>query len=92
MPLQKILAKLDKPADLDTKTRIIAHMKKIPMEKEELMLQCAMHLEKHNTLGALLTVVHALNDEAIFMRYADDEEIDLASEFDRILDDGDKKK
>jgi hypothetical protein len=78
--------------DPDTKARIIAHMKKMPLDKEELMLQCALHLQKNNTLGALLAVVHALNDEAIFMRYADDEETDLASEFERILDDGDKKK
>ena len=46
MPLQKILAKLDKPADLDTKTRIIAHMKKRPMEKEELMQLVAQRIKE----------------------------------------------
>jgi hypothetical protein len=91
MPLHKILALLDKPVDPDTKTRIIAHMKKMPIEKESVMLQCAMHLEKDNTLGALLAVVHALNDGAVFMRCADDDEDELAVEFERILEADGKK-
>ena len=92
MPLAKILAQIDQPIDPETKTRIIAHMKKMPIEKESLMLQCTVHLEKNNTLGVLLSVVHALNDGAIFMRCAEDDEDELTSEFERILDADSKKK
>ena len=89
MPLQKILDQLDKPMNPDTKARVIAHMKKMPSDKEELMLQCAVHLQKNNTLGALLAVAHALNDGDVFVRYgAEDEEDELTSEFQRILGDG----
>ena len=92
MPLHKILAQLDEPMNPEVKARVIAHMKKMPSDKEELILQCAMHLDTHNTLGALLAVTHALNDGDVFVRYGDDEEDDLTSEFQRILGDDAEKK
>lgn len=69
-------------------------MKKLAPSKEALVLQCAEHLEQNKTLSALLIVAFALNEGEILLR-CHDEDADLASEFDRLLQDddclGDKK-
>ena len=54
-------------------------------------MQCAEHLEQNKTLAALLTVSYALNEGEILLKCQDDD-TDLASEFDRLLQEEDDKK
>jgi hypothetical protein len=87
MPLHAILAKLDQPAPPEITRNLVNHMKGMPDSKEELVLQCATYLEENQTLGAVLAVVHALNDGDVMLRCNDDDDVEkaLASEFDSIL-------
>ncbi len=93
MPLNKILSEWDKPVKSDMIKDIITYMKTMPKEQEALVLQCAEHLERTQTLGAVLAVVHALNEGEIFLRCRDDDllESDLSMEFDRLLHEDPKK-
>ena len=73
---------------------IISYMKTMPKEQEALVLQCAEHLDKSQTLGAVLAVVHALNEGEIFLRCRDDDDgMDLSKVFDRLmLEEGEAEK
>ena len=94
MPFSKILAKLDQPVAPAVTQRLYTYMKCMPESKEDLMMQCVAHLEENNqSLGSVLTVVHALNDGDIMLHSTDDDiESDLASEFENILGVDDEKK
>ena len=57
------------------------------------MIQCALHLDKSQTLGAVLAVVHALNEGEFLLKCISDDsqlESDLTSEFEKMLSE-DKK-
>ena len=71
--------------------RVISYMKKLAPSKEALVMQCAEHLERNKTLSALLTVAYALNEGEILLRCQDDD-TDLVSEFDRLLQEDDDPK
>jgi hypothetical protein len=87
MPLNAILEAWDKPVKTEVIRDIISYMKTMPKEQEQLLLQCAEHLDKHQTLGSVLAVVHALNGSEIFLRCRDDDalESDLTREFEQLL-------
>jgi hypothetical protein len=94
MPLNKILAEWDKPVKAEMIKDIISYMKSMPKEQEQLVLQCAEHLDKSQSLGAVLAVAHALNEGEIFLRCRDDDDLlesELSNEFDRLLQESDKK-
>ena len=93
MPLKNILDAWDLPVKAEIIKDIIGYMKTMPKENEVLLLQCAEHLDKTQTLGSVLAVVHALNDSEIFLRCRDDDALDsdLSSEFERLLGEDDKK-
>lgn len=76
----------------DVIKEIITYMKSMPKEQEALVLQCAEHINKSQTLGSVLAVAHALNEEEILLKCRDDDilENDLSSEFEKLLDE--KKK
>ena len=79
-----------KPEDIK---EIIHYMKSMPSEQEALVIQCALHLDKTQTLGAVLAVVHALNEGEFLLKCVSDDsqlESDLTSEFERMLEE-DKK-
>lgn len=96
MPLNKVLEEWDRPVKPDIIKEVIAYMKTMPKEEnEQLLVQCAEHLDKTQTLGAVMAVVHALNDGEIFLRCRDEDallESDLSAEFERLLGEDDKKK
>ena len=94
MPFNKILAKMEKPVSAEVLKKLVTHMKAMPDSKEDLVMQCAMHLEdNHQSLSSVLAVVHALNDGDLMLRLSDeDAETELASEFDDILGIDDVKK
>jgi hypothetical protein len=87
MPLNKILSEWDKPVKAEVINEIITYMKTMPQSKETLLIQCAEHLESHQTLGSVLAVVHALNEEEFLLRCQDDDldENDLSKELERML-------
>ena len=91
MPLQKILSNLEQPVNAEVIRGIIDYMKCMPKEKEALVLQCAEHLEKTQSLAAVLAVVHALNEEEFPLKLrtdGDDDlllDMDLSKEFERIM-------
>ena len=94
MPLQKILSEWDKPVKAEMIKDIISYMKTMPKEQENLVLQCADHLDKSQSLCSVLAVAHALNENEIFLRCRDDDllESELSDEFDKLMEqDGDKK-
>jgi hypothetical protein len=93
MPLKSILEAWDRPVDAEIIKNIIGYMKTMPDDNEALLLQCAEHLDKSQTLSSVLAVAHALNDSEIFLRCRDDDalESDLSSEFERLLGEDDKK-
>ena len=93
MPLHGILDKMDKPVPPETIKKLVEYMKGMPPAKEELVAQCAIHLEKEeHSLGAVLAVVHALNDGDIMLHCIDEDiETDLANDFDDILGIDNKK-
>jgi hypothetical protein len=82
MPLHGILKSLDEPVRADVTNQIITYMRSMPAGKEELISQCVTHLEKTQTLGAMLAVVHALNDGEFLLRcHTDVCESELVNEF-----------
>ena len=93
MPLKEILDAWDRPVKADIIREVIGYMKNMPKDKQTLLLECAEHLDQNHTLGAVLAVVHALNDSEILLKCRDDDalESDLTLEFELLLGD-DKKK
>ena len=95
MTLSKILAEWDQPVNPKVTKEMITYMKSMPAEKEELVLQCAAHLEKSQTLGAVLAVVHALNEGEFLLRHQEDstlDELDLAKELEKLMNEDTKKE
>ena len=94
MQLRETLDAWDRPVKQSVVRNVISYMKNMPKEKEALLLECAMHLEQNQSLGAVLAVVHALNDSEIFLRCRDDDalESELAQEFEQLLGGDDKKE
>jgi hypothetical protein len=67
---------------------ITRNVKSMPSGKEELIGQCITHLEKTQTLGGMLAVVHALNDGEFLLRcHTDVNENELAEEFNEMFRD-----
>ena len=88
MPLHRILKSLDSPVRPEVTKQIITYMKNIPKGNEELISQCITHLETTQTLGAMLSVVHALNDGEFLLRcHTEALADDLADEFDEMFKD-----
>ena len=89
MPLNAILGSLDKPVKPESVKHLIKYMKSMPKEHEPLVLQCAECLEKSQSLGTVLAVVHALNEGEFLLKCRDDDasDLDLSDEFDRLLAD-----
>jgi len=87
MPLKKILSQWDQPVKPEVINEIISYMKTMPQSQETLLIQCAEHLERNQTLGAVLAVVHALNDGEFLLRCQDEEldDTDLSKELERML-------
>jgi hypothetical protein len=93
MQLHSILESWDKPVKPEVIKEIVHYMKSMPSDQEALVIQCALHLDKSQTLGAVLAVVHALNEGEFLLKCISDDsqlESDLTSEFERMLED-DKK-
>ena len=92
MPLKEILDAWDRPVKHDIIKEVISYMKFMPKGKETLVMECAEHLDQNHTLGAVLAVVHALNESELLLKCRDDDalESDLTQEFERLL--GDDKK
>ena len=93
MPLHAILESWDKPVKPEVIKEIVHYMKSMPSDQEALVIQCALHLDKSQTLGAVLAVVHALNEGEFLLKCVSDDsqlESDLTSEFEKML--GDDKK
>lgn len=88
MPLHRVLQSLDQPVRPEVTHQIITYMKSMPSGKEELISQCITHLESTQTLGAMLAVVHALNDGEFLLRcHTDVNENELVSEFEEMFKD-----
>ena len=86
MPLHGILKSLDEPVRAEVTNQIITYMRSMPTGKEELISQCVTHLEKAQTLGAMLAVVHALNDGEFLLRcHTDVCESELVNEFNEMF-------
>ena len=94
MPLHRILQSLDSPVRPEVTNQIIAYIRNIPNGDADLLGQCVTHLEKTQTLGAMLAVVHALNDGEFLLRcHTDVSENELADEFAEMFgDENDVKK
>jgi len=91
MPLQKILKNLEGPVRPEVTNQIITYMRSMPAGNEELISQCITHLESTQTLGAMLAVVHALNQGEFLLRcHTDVSEHELASEFEELFKDNNK--
>ncbi len=84
MPLHKILESLDEPVRPEVTKQIITYMRNMPAGNEELITQCVSHLEKTQTLGTMLAVVHALNDGEFLLR-CHTEVNELESEFNEMF-------
>ena len=69
--LESILASLETPVHADITTHIIEYMRELPNHQGPLVDECATHLERSQTLGAVLAVVHALNGGEILLRHQD---------------------
>jgi hypothetical protein len=84
---------MDKPVKPEVTKSIIRYMKGMPSEHEALILQCAEQLDKDQSLGTVLAVVHALNEGEFLLKCRDDEddmlltENDLSKEFDKLMGD-----
>jgi hypothetical protein len=88
MTLHKILKSLDEPVRPEVTNQIITYMKSMPSGKEELIGQCITHLETTQTLGAMLAVVHALNDGEFLLRcHTDVNENELVQELEEMFRD-----
>ena len=94
MPLTKILGDMDKQVKPEVIKQIISYMKAMPAEHETLVLQCAEHLDKSQSLGAVLSVVYALNEGEFLLkcRHDEDADMDLSKEFEQLLMEGSDKK
>ena len=84
MPLQKILKSLDEPVRPEVTKQIITYMRNMPAGNEELISQCVTHLDTSQSLGAMLAVVHALNDGEFLLR-CHTEVNELESEFNEMF-------
>jgi hypothetical protein len=89
MPLNAILSSMEKPVGPDNIKHLIKYMKSMPKEHEPLVLECAECLEKSQSLGTVLAVVHALNEGEFLLKCRDDDvsDLDIADEFERLLAD-----
>lgn len=91
MPLHRILKSLDDPVRPEVTNQIITYMKNMPSGNEELISQCITHLENTQTLGAMLAVVHALNDGEFLLRcHTDVSENELVHELEEMFRDEEK--
>jgi hypothetical protein len=92
MPLRAILEAMDRPVKPEVTKEIVRYMKGMPSEHETLILQCAEHLDKDQSLRTVLAVVHALNEGEFLLKCRDDDllsENDLSKEFDKLMNSGD---
>lgn len=89
MPLDKILSELDEPVHPKVKTQIFNYIKNLSTDHETLAVQCAARLEKSDSLGTVLAIVHALNEGEFLLKCRDEDVIDndLSREFDALLAD-----
>ena len=88
MPLKSILESMDTPTSPFVVGQIISYMKTMPKEHEALIMQCAEHLEKSQTLGAVLAVVHALNEREFLLKCHDDDDViesELPEEIEKLM-------
>jgi len=87
MPLDAILSSLDKPVKPENVKHLIRYMKSMPKEHETLVVQCAECLEKSQSLGTVLAVVHALNEGEFLLKCRDEDvsDLDISDEFERLL-------
>ena len=77
--LESILTSLETAVHPDITTHIIGYMRDLPRAQAGLVEECATHLERSQTLGAVLAVVHALNGGEILLRHQEgngEEDID----------------
>jgi hypothetical protein len=94
MPLNSIIAAMDKPVKPEVTKDIIRYMKNMPSEHEALILQCAEQLDRDQTLKTVLAVVHALNEGEFLLKCRDDDilsETELSKEFDKLMNSDDAK-
>ena len=91
MPLHKILKSLDEPVRPEVMKQIITYMRNMPTGNEELISQCITHLDTSQSLGAMLAVVHALNEGEFLLR-CHTEVNELESEFNEMFKDDDVKE
>jgi hypothetical protein len=93
MPLHRIMSAMEKPVKPEVTKAIIRYMKGMPSDHEALILQCAEQLDKDQSLGTVLAVVHALNEGEFLLKCRDDEddmlltESELSKEFDKLMGD-----
>ena len=85
MSLKSILDSWDKPVNPDVVKEIITYMKNMPSENENLVIQCAEHIEKTQSLGAVLAVVHALNGSEFLLKCIGNDEDEFTREFGQLL-------
>jgi hypothetical protein len=86
MPLHRILNSLDDPVRPEVTNQIITYMRSMPAGNDDLISQCITHLESTRTLGAMLSVVHALNEGEFLLRcHTDVSESELANEFEEMF-------
>ena len=88
MPLHAIMDAMDRPVKAEVTKEIVRYMKGMPSEHEALILQCAEHLDKDQSLWTVLAVVHALNEGEFLLKCRDDDllsENDLSKEFDKLM-------
>ena len=92
--LESILTSLETPVHSDITTHIIGYMRDLPSQQASLVEECATHLERSQTLGAVLAVAHALNGGEILLRHQEKEEFDsdaLSLEIEKLLAEEEKK-
>ena len=94
--LESILASLETPVHSDITMHIIGYMRDLPPQQSGLVEECATHLERSQTLGAVLAVVHALNGGEILLRHQEKEEMmdsdALSLEIEKLLAEDEEKK
>ena len=86
--LGNVLAAMNQPVKAEVIKEIITYMKGMPKDQEALVLQCAEHLEATQSLGAVLAVVHALNEGEFLLKCRDDDdtlESDLTKELEKLM-------
>jgi len=92
--LHSILSAMDKPVKASVVKEIVNYMKTMPTEHEALVIQCAEHLEKAQSLGAVLAVVHALNEGEFLLKHRDEDDPfgPLSKEFEQLMSESQPKK